>query len=82
MILDRIRRIKVLYGIDLWTVFWFSALMAAVFGSLLLGGRGVDEERKHYPTRFTEAMAPYVVALGLLGMVIPGVALLFASGRQ
>jgi hypothetical protein len=71
----------VLYGIDLWTLFWFSALMTAVFGSLLLGGRGDDEERKHYPTRYTEAMAPYVVALGLLGIAISGGALLVQTFR-
>ena len=66
-------------GIDLWTLLWFSLLMGAGFGSLLIGGRGDDDERKHYPTRYTEAMAPYVLGLSLLGAVVAGVGLLLES---
>lgn len=62
-------------GVDLWALLWFSLLMGAIFGSLLIGGKGDDEERKHYPTRFTEAMAPYVLGLSLLGTVVAGVGL-------
>jgi hypothetical protein len=66
-------------GIDLWTLLWFSLLIGAVFGSLLIGGKGDDDERKHYPTRFTEAMAPYALGLSLLGMAVAGVGLLLES---
>ena len=54
--------------------------LTLIFGFLYGVGKWVDkanpDDRKHRPTRYEEAVAPYVIAIGLLGMAVGGIGLL------
>ena len=68
-------------GADLWPTFQISGMVTALFGVLLFfRKKPLHPEQKVHPTRFTEAVAPYGFALGLLGMVITGIVLLLGRG--
>jgi hypothetical protein len=56
-------------------------MLTALFGVLLFfRNKPLHPDQKVHPTRFTEAVAPYGFALGLLGMVITGIVMLLERG--
>jgi hypothetical protein len=66
---------------DPLALFIVSAAVAATFGLIYVNGKLMDkqnpEEFRH--TRFTEAAAPYVIGLCLVGMATSGLILLLRT---
>lgn len=59
---------------QLITLVQFSAALLLTFGIIYVSGKSVDkanpEDAKYRPTRLTEIIAPYVMAVCILGIVL------------
>lgn len=66
---------------DYWTVFQSGLVFTIGFGGLILIRKWVDkvnpDDRRHSPTRYTEAIAPFLVGAGVLGILLGLAGLLF-----